>query len=83
VGGAFCTTGKTRNTYKNLVAKPEGNGSLGRSRYWWEGNIKTELKEIGWNSVEWIHVARNQWRAFVNTVMNLQGLEFLDNLRDS
>jgi hypothetical protein len=32
-----------------------------------------DLREIGWESVEWMHVAqfRNQWRALVNTVMNL------------
>jgi hypothetical protein len=31
------------------------------------------LKEIGWNSMDWIDLAqdRDQWRALVNTVMNL------------
>jgi hypothetical protein len=37
-------------------------------------NIKTELREIGWDSVDWIELAqdRGQWRALVNTVMSLQ-----------
>jgi hypothetical protein len=33
-----------------------------------------ELKEIGWDGVDWIHLAkdRDRWRAVVNTVMNLR-----------
>jgi hypothetical protein len=33
-----------------------------------------DLKEIGLENVDWIHVAqdRDQWWAVVNTVMNLQ-----------
>jgi hypothetical protein len=33
-----------------------------------------DLREIGWDGVDWIEMAQNrdQWRAFVNTVMNLQ-----------
>jgi hypothetical protein len=32
------------------------------------------LKDIGWKSVDWIHLAlnRDQWWDLVNTVMNLQ-----------
>jgi hypothetical protein len=48
--------------------------------YWWESqkercrwvnNIKMDLREIGWNGMEWIDLALDQWRALVNTVMNL------------
>jgi hypothetical protein len=36
-------------------------------------NIKIYLTEIGWDGVGWIDLAldRDQWRAVVNTVMNL------------
>jgi hypothetical protein len=36
-------------------------------------NIKMDLKEIGWDGVDWIDLAqdRDQLRAHVNTVMNL------------
>jgi hypothetical protein len=36
-------------------------------------NIKINLRETGWDGMHWIDVAqdRNQWRALVNTVMNL------------
>jgi hypothetical protein len=37
-------------------------------------NIKMDLREIGWDDVDWTDLAqdRGQWRAFVNTVMNLR-----------
>jgi hypothetical protein len=62
----------TRSLYKILVEKPEGKRLLGRSRRRWEDN-RMDLKEINWESVDWIHRAQdgNQWRAPVNTAMNL------------
>jgi hypothetical protein len=53
--------------------KPEGKTPLGRSRRRWVDNIKTDLREIGWGGMDWIDLAqdRNQWRAFVSTVMNI------------
>jgi hypothetical protein len=37
-------------------------------------NIKIDLREIGWDGVDWINLAqdRDQWRALVNTLMNLR-----------
>jgi hypothetical protein len=39
-----------------------------------EDNIKMDLKKTGWGDVDWIDLAHNrdQWRALVNTVMNLR-----------
>jgi hypothetical protein len=33
-----------------------------------------DLREIEWDSIDWIDLAqdRDQWRAFVNTAMNLR-----------
>jgi hypothetical protein len=33
-----------------------------------------DLRETGWGGVDWINLAQDmdQWRAFVNTVMNLR-----------
>jgi hypothetical protein len=33
-----------------------------------------DLREIGWEGVDWIHLAqdRDQWQVVVNTVLNLQ-----------
>jgi hypothetical protein len=72
--GRACSTNKgKRNTYRILVGKPEGKRPLGRPRRRWVDNIKTDLREIGWDGVDWIDLAqdRDQWRAVVNTVMNL------------
>jgi hypothetical protein len=59
-----------------LVGKPEGNRPLGRPRRRWVDNIKilVDLKEIGWDGMDWIELAqdRDEWRALVNTVMNLR-----------
>jgi hypothetical protein len=57
------------------VGKPEeGKRPLGRPRRRWEENFKMDLREIGWGGMDWIDVAldRDQWRALVNTVMNLR-----------
>jgi hypothetical protein len=37
-------------------------------------NIKINLREIGGDGMDWIELAqyRDQWRALVNTVMNLR-----------
>jgi hypothetical protein len=37
-------------------------------------NIKIYLGEIGWDGMDWIELAqdRDQWRALVNTVMDLR-----------
>jgi hypothetical protein len=66
--------GKKRNAYRILVGKPEGKRPLGRRRRGWENNIKMDLREIGWGSMDWIELARDrdQWRALVNTVTNLR-----------
>jgi hypothetical protein len=50
----------------------EPKDSLGRRR--WVDSIKMDLREIGWDGMDWIDLAqdRDQWRALVNTVMNLR-----------
>jgi hypothetical protein len=45
-----------------LARKLEGRRPLGRLRHRWKGNIRMDLQEIGWEGVDWIHLApdRNQ-----------------------
>jgi hypothetical protein len=66
--------GAKRNAYRILVEKPEGKRPLERPRHRWAVNIKMDLGEIRWSGMYWIYLVqdRNQWRALVNTVMNLQ-----------
>jgi hypothetical protein len=57
-----------------LVGNPEGKRPLGRPRRRWVDNIKINLREIGWDGMDWIDLAkdRDQSRALVDTVMNLR-----------
>jgi hypothetical protein len=66
--------GDKRNEYRILAGKSEGKRPLGRPRYRWEDDIKMDLREIGWGGVDRIDLAqdRDQWRALINTVMNLR-----------
>jgi hypothetical protein len=62
-------------SYRILVGKSEGKRPLGRPRRRWVDNIKMDLREIGWDDMDWIDLTqdRDQWRASMNTVMNLRG----------
>jgi hypothetical protein len=69
--------GEKRNAYRILVGEPEGKRPLGRPRHRRVDNIKLDLSEIGWDGMDWIDLGQNrdQWRALVNTVMNLRVAE--------
>jgi hypothetical protein len=71
--GACSTNGEKRNENRLLVEIPEGRRPLGRLRYRWVDNIKMDLEEIKWGSVDWIGRAnyRDKWRALVNVVKNI------------
>jgi hypothetical protein len=51
---------------------PEGKRPPERRR--WVDNIKTNLREIECDGVDWMDMAQNrdQWRALVNTVLKLR-----------
>jgi hypothetical protein len=66
--------GEGRGVYRVLVGRPKCQRPLERSRRRWEDNIKIDLSEIGIDRANWIQLSQDrvQWRACVNTVMNLQ-----------
>jgi hypothetical protein len=66
--------GEKRNAYRILMGKPEGKRPLGRTRRRWVDNFKMDLRVIGWDGMVWIDLAqdRDQWKALVNTVINLR-----------
>jgi hypothetical protein len=72
--GHVARMGEGRGAYRVLVRKPEGKRPLRRPRRRWEDNIKMYLRETGIDGANWIHLAQDrvQWRAFVNTIMNLR-----------
>jgi hypothetical protein len=63
--------GEERKLYKVLVAKPEGERTLGKLSRRWEDEIRMDIRELGLGSVDWIQLAqdRDRWRALVNTVI--------------
>jgi len=66
---------EVRGVCRVLVGRPVGKRPLGRLRRRWEDNVKLHLRKIGIDRANWIRLAQDrvQWRAFVNTVMNLRG----------
>jgi hypothetical protein len=71
--GHVAHMGEGRGVYRVLVGRPEDKRPLGRPRRRWEDNIKMDLRDIGIDGANWIQLAQDrvQWRACVNTVMNL------------
>jgi hypothetical protein len=72
--GHVARMGEGRGVHRVLVGRPESKRPLGRPRRRWEDNIKIDLREIWIDGANRIQLAQDriQWRAFVNTVMNLR-----------
>jgi hypothetical protein len=66
--------GNKRNAYRILVGKAEGKRPLGRPKHRCVDNIIMDLREIEWDDMDWIYLAKDGdwWRAVLNMVMNLQ-----------
>jgi hypothetical protein len=61
MGGAYSAHGSMTNAYTILVGKPEGRGHSEDVRRW-EDNIKINLRKIGLEDVNWIHLALDRYR---------------------
>jgi hypothetical protein len=74
VGWPCGTHGEGRGAYRVLVGMLECKRPLGRPRRRWVENIKLDLVEIVIDGANWSQLAQDrvQWRAFVNTVLNLR-----------
>ena len=65
--------GEERGVYRVLVGKPEGKRPLGKPRYRWVDNIRTDLQEVGCGYMGWIGLAqyRDRWWTLVSAVTKL------------
>ncbi|KAJ4445035.1 hypothetical protein ANN_06834 [Periplaneta americana] len=63
--------GESRNAYRVVVGRPEGKRPVGRPRRRWEDNIKMDLREIGYDDIEWINLAQDRELRLVLLPLNL------------
>jgi hypothetical protein len=63
-----------RNTNKVVIGGLEWKRALRRRRRRWEDDIRTDLREIDWEGVDWMQLikVRDEWQAVVDRVMNLR-----------
>jgi hypothetical protein len=60
MGRACSTNGEKRNAYRIFVGKPEGKRRLGSSRHRLVDNIEMDLRETGWDCMDWIDLAQDR-----------------------
>jgi hypothetical protein len=53
--GNLTRIGEVKNTYK-------GKRPFGTARHRWDVDIKLDVKELGWETVSWFHVAQDKGR---------------------
>jgi hypothetical protein len=56
--GHVAQMGDKMNAYRILVGNPEGNRPQRRPKSRWVDNIKMDLREIGWDGMDWIDLAQ-------------------------
>jgi hypothetical protein len=74
MGGACSIYGCEERCIQGFGGESEEKRPLGRARHRWEGNIKMDLQDMGWEGMDCMDLAqeRDRWWALVNAVMNLQ-----------
>lgn len=70
--GKICIT-YSGNVYI-LIGKPESNRTFVRHRQKWEDSIKTNLREVGFEDVDWREFGPGSLSAYVNRVLNFRVL---------
>jgi hypothetical protein len=59
-GRASSTNGEKRYAYRILVGMSEGKRPLRRPRRRLVDSIKMDVRDIGWDSMDWIDLAQNK-----------------------
>ena len=73
--GHIVRMGERRGAYRVLMGKSERKRPLGRPRCKWDGNIKTDLQEVGCMDMDWVGLAqdRDRWRGICECGNELSG----------
>jgi hypothetical protein len=58
--GYVVRMGATRNAYRILVGNPEGKRPVERRRHRRVDDIKIDLRDIGWDGMDWIDLAQDR-----------------------
>jgi len=58
--GHVARMGAIRSAYNILVGKPEGKRPIERHRHRWEFNIRMNIRERGWEGVDWMYRAQDR-----------------------
>ena len=74
LGRVSSQNARTWECFQNFTGTPTGKKPLGRPMSRWGDNITVNLKEIGFDTRNWVNSAqnRNYWRALVDAALNLQ-----------
>jgi hypothetical protein len=57
---ACSTNREKKNAYKILLGKPDGKRPLGRRKRTSVDNNKMDLREIGWDDMDWFDLAQDR-----------------------
>jgi hypothetical protein len=53
----MCGRDEMKSVHNILFRNTEGKRSLGRPMYIWEDTFRMDLSELGWEVMDWIHLA--------------------------
>jgi len=72
MGGAYSSHGREVKRIQHCNRKTLREETTRRPRRIWEGNIRMDLTETGWEVLDWMHLAHdtNQWQAPAYTATN-------------
>jgi hypothetical protein len=45
---------------QSLIGKPEEKRLLGGCRHRWVNNIRIDVREVGWEGVDWMHLVQDR-----------------------
>jgi hypothetical protein len=51
---------RQKRSVQGSEEKPKGKLALGRPRHGWEDNIKIDLQEIDWDSMNWVDLVEDR-----------------------